>query len=288
MREISLTAPPLPYYLESGYSVYQAGDTHPDRTGLGMYDLVFITKGTLYLGEEERAWTLTEGHYALLLPDKYHYAVRPCEAECRFYWLHFQTVTPYRFKEDKLPSRNEFALPQTGEITLPQQGEVPDPAGLEQLWSRLQELAVTAKSVSFWEEQVVFADILRMLESGNRPEVRTKVHLLAEQIEAFLKRHYSEDISNESLSRVFHFHPNYLGRCMKQVYGCTPLAYLHAYRIEQSKLLLLKTQGSMERIAEQVGFHHAAYFSNCFRAAMGLSPLAYRKQFTRGGTVPPS
>lgn len=288
MKEISLAAPPLPYYLESGYSAYTEGDAHPDRTGLGMYDLVFITKGTLYLGEEEQVWSLTVGQYVLLLPDKYHYAVRPCEADCQFFWLHFQTVTPYMMKEGKHLQRSEFVLPQLGEITLRQQGTVSDPARLQQLWRRLQELSVMARSVSFWEEQHVFADIMRSLDTGNRPEEQTKVHLLAEQIEAYLKQRYQEDISNETLSREFHFHPNYLGRCMKQVYGCTPLEYLQAYRIEQSKLLLLKTQWSMERISEQVGFHHAAYFSNCFRAKMGLSPLAYRKQYTREGTTLPS
>lgn len=285
MKEISLDAPPMPYYLESGFSAYNIGDTHPDRTGLGMYDLVFITKGTLYLGEEDIIWSLTEGQYVLLLPDKYHYSVRPCEAECHFFWLHFQTVTPYLIRDSKPIPRSEFVLPQKNEITLHQQGEVSDTERLQHLWRQLKELSVSARSVSFWEEQRIFTEIIRSFDTGNKPGEQTKVHMLAERIEAHLKQYYRADLTNESLAEVFHFHPNYLSRCMKSVYGCTPLEYLLAYRIEQSKLLLLKTQWSIERISEEVGFHHAAYFSNCFRAKIGLSPLAYRKQYIRGGTV---
>ncbi|BFT69805.1 AraC family transcriptional regulator [Paenibacillus sp. P36] len=285
MKEISFAAPPLPYYLESGFRAYQAGDTHPDRAGLGMYDLLLITKGTLHLGEEELTWSLTEGQYVLLLPDKYHYAVRPCEAECHFYWLHFQTSSPYTIRESKPFPRSEFVLPQKNEITLAQQGAASDPERIQELWHQLLQMSVSERSVSFWEEQRIFTEILRALDIGSKPDEQSKVHRLAERIEAYLKQHYSADLTNERLADEFHFHPNYLSRCMKSVYGCTPLEYLLAYRIEQSKLLLLKTQWSIERISEEVGFHHAAYFSNCFRAKIGLSPLAYRKQYIRGGTV---
>lgn len=288
MKEISLAAPPLPYYLESGFSTYMTGDTHPDRARLGVYDLLFITKGTLYLGEEEQTWSLTEGHYALLLPDKYHYSVRPCDADCHFFWLHFQTIAPYMIRESKTLPLSEFFLPQKNEITLHQQGEVADPERLALFWRQLKEMSVSERSVSFWEEQRIFTEILRTLDIGNKPDEQSKVHRLAERIEAYIKQHYSDDLTNERLVEEFHFHPNYLSRCMKSVYGCTPLEYLVAYRIEQSKLLLLKTQWSIERISEEVGFHHAAYFSNCFRGKIGLSPLAYRKQYIRSGTLFPT
>jgi AraC-like DNA-binding protein len=288
MKEISLAAPPLPYYLESGFRAYTAGDTHPDRARLGMYDLLFITKGTLHLGEEEQTWSLTKGQYALLLPDKYHYSVRPCDSDCHFFWLHFQTVTPYIIRESRALPLSQFVLPQKNEITLHQQGEVADPERLELLWRQLKEMSVSERSLSFWEEQRMFTEILRTLDIGNNPDEQSKVHRLAERIEAYIKQHYSDDLTNERLVEEFHFHPNYLSRCMKSVYGCTPLEYLVAYRIEQSKLLLLKTQWSIERISEEVGFHHAAYFSNCFRGKIGLSPLAYRKQYIRSGTLFPT
>jgi AraC-like DNA-binding protein len=285
MNEISLVAPPLPYYLECGFTSINEGGSHPDRKGIGVYDLIFITKGVLYMGEEDARWDLSEGQYLLLLPDKYHYSVHPCESDCDFFWLHFQTVKPYVVRESKPIQRSEFMLPQGSMITLPQQGEVVDPERMKQQWLQLKELTITMRSVAFWEEQRIFTEILRSLDVGNMPGKQTKVSMLAEMMEAYLKQHYQEDLTNESLSEVFHFHHNYLSRCMKSIYGCTPLEYLQAYRIEQSKLLLLKTQWSIEQISEHVGFHHAAYFSNCFRYKMGLSPLAYRKQYTKGGTV---
>ncbi|MNJ46898.1 HTH-type transcriptional regulator ChbR [compost metagenome] len=66
---------------------------------------------------------------------------------------------------------------------------------------------------------------------------------------------------------------------MQKVFGCSPAAYLQRYRIEQSKLLLLQSNYTVERIAEEVGFNHPAYFTASFTKIEGLSPRKYRQRF---------
>ncbi|UQZ85178.1 DNA-binding transcriptional regulator AraC [Paenibacillus konkukensis] len=65
---------------------------------------------------------------------------------------------------------------------------------------------------------------------------------------------------------------------MQKEYGVPPFEYLLRYRIEQAKLLL-QTDLSVARIAEEVGFNQAAYFASCFTRAEGISPRTFRKQF---------
>jgi AraC-like DNA-binding protein len=67
---------------------------------------------------------------------------------------------------------------------------------------------------------------------------------------------------------------------MKKEYGQSPMDYLLRYRIEQSKLMLMQTDYSIARIAEEVGFNQAPYFSSCFLKVEGLSPRQYRQRFS--------
>ncbi|MOA56370.1 Arabinose operon regulatory protein [compost metagenome] len=60
----------------------------------------------------------------------------------------------------------------------------------------------------------------------------------------------------------------------------TPVEYVMKYRLEQAKLLLLKTEWPIAEVAHQVGFENVPYFSNCFTSQIGLSPSKYRKQYT--------
>ncbi|GIP48436.1 hypothetical protein J53TS2_20270 [Paenibacillus sp. J53TS2] len=60
----------------------------------------------------------------------------------------------------------------------------------------------------------------------------------------------------------------------------TPNDYLLHYRLEQAKLLLLKTEWPIADIAAYVGFNSTPYFSNRFALKNGCSPRAFRKQYT--------
>jgi AraC-like DNA-binding protein len=111
-------------------------------------------------------------------------------------------------------------------------------------------------------------------------EVKGIVHL-ADQIATFLRRNYKEPFSNEKLRDIFHFHPGHLARCMRKVFGCTPAEYLHRHRLEQGKLLLLQTNWSISRIAEEVGFEQLPYFTRCFRNYEGLTPSQFRQKFSK-------
>ena len=47
--------------------------------------------------------------------------------------------------------------------------------------------------------------------------------------------------------------------------------------MEKSKELLIKTDLSIEIIAQQVGFNSTQYYSKTFKEIVGISPNKYRK-----------
>ncbi|RKN86329.1 helix-turn-helix transcriptional regulator [Paenibacillus ginsengarvi] len=271
---ISIQAPPLPYFLECGKALYAPGDQHVSRYRLGVFDLLFVTKGALYIGEEERHWSLTPGQYLLLLPDRHHYAVKPCDSETAFYWLHFQVP-------GKWEVNGSADIPASGDIIVPQQSAAPDAKELGLLMNRLLRLSGESRNTSFWEQHLLFGELLRRLDEGRRTENVPAAKLLAHKTEAYLKQNYASPISNETLAEALHFHPGYIVRCYKIYYGCTPMDYLHKFRLDQAKLLLVKTDWPIGKIAEHAGFSSTAYFTSCFRKETGTAPLRYRNHFAR-------
>lgn len=267
---LSFPALPLPFFLETGKTHYIPGESHPNRRNLGVYDLILVQSGCLFLGEEDMQWELGAGDMVVLLPDAYHYAVQGCREETSFYWLHFQTGTSDASGYDAI-SHN---------IKLPRHGPIPYPEQAYQLFESLHLLATEPRSTAFWREQTLFIELLELLDPSRSGQEQSRVRKIAERVESYIKMHYREPISNARLSSDLHFHYNYLTRCMKESHGVTPTEYLLQYRLDQAKRLLLTTQWSMARIAEHVGFQYPPYFSRRFSARFGLSPLQFRKQYT--------
>lgn len=75
-----------------------------------------------------------------------------------------------------------------------------------------------------------------------------------------------EAISQQTLIRKF-----------RKFTGMTPMQYLAAARMNESKILLRDTDLTVSQIALQCGFENVYYFSNYFRKYTGTTPSQYRK-----------
>lgn len=269
---LTIPSAPLPYCLEYGETRYSPGDSHPTRRGLGVYDLIMVKEGVLYIGEEQEQWEVQPGQVVVLHPDRYHYSVRPCDRRTVFYWLHFTTAA------NALPGQPLQAAAYA--IRLPQYWSAPSPYLLYAIFDQLLLLSSVRRSEAFWREQGLFLELLKQLDDSRYRQEGSRRLAVAETVEAYIRQHFHLPVTNAHLSEKLHFHYNYLTRCMKEAYGVTPSEYVLECRLEQAKRLLLKTDWPMPRIAEEVGFEYASYFSRCFMRRNGLSPLQYRKQFS--------
>ncbi|WP_138752631.1 helix-turn-helix domain-containing protein [Paenibacillus sinopodophylli] len=282
---IYFAAPPLPYYLESGVTVYQRGDQHPNRKQLGLFDLIIVESGTLFIGEEERQWALSAGQSLLLLPNVHHYSVKPAEERTVFYWVHFLPVGEWqqaeldraRISSDKHYSR---FLTSPYSLHLQKAWTIPYPEQAYQIMRALNKAGEERQSRAFWTQQQTFEELLRMMDLRQNESYTSPSVTLAETTEAYIKNNYRTEITSKTMSHALNFHYNYITRCMKQVYGMTPIDYLNKYRLEQAKLLLLKTEWPIAEIAVYVGFENVPYFSSCFTRQIGIPPTKFRKQYT--------
>lgn len=95
----------------------------------------------------------------------------------------------------------------------------------------------------------------------------------------WLEKRIAEPYDLARLAQAFHVSPRTMLRRVKQETAETPLGLLQRARVEKAKQLLLKTNLSVGRITEAVGYQDQVSFGRLFAQAIGSTPTAFRRQF---------
>lgn len=279
---LQFTSPPMPYFIECGEKTYPVGGIHPNRTHIGVFALIVVTRGAHFIAEEDIAYHVPAGKFLILRPDRSHFTQEPCRQETHGFWLHFQTAGMWGSVEEREPL-NAAALnfPAENGFTfyLPQNQVLRSPEKVHDLFRQLLFLRSQHFTASRWKEQQLFWELLQCLQEEDVPAKNNPYQHVAERTAMYLRQHYQETVSYKELSDHMHFHANYIALCMKKTYGCTPLEYLTRHRVDMAKGLLIYTNESMSKVAEVTGFRSYPYFVRCFRKSVGMSPTNFRQQY---------
>ncbi|MHC5249250.1 helix-turn-helix transcriptional regulator [Enterococcus sp. LJL90] len=279
---LSIVVPPFPTFVEGNFTSYLKDQKHPNRSGLPYFDLLFVIKGCLYLTEEDREYEVRADEMLILNPLQHHFATKACTSETDFFWLHFSYEGNWQMAKQPLVLSSNIHMPdlhyhnEDYTLHLNKFQKLADPKFVYALLDRLL-LGTTGekKSIVFWDNQKRFTQLLKTLEEQSY--AKTGVIELAENVELYLKQNFTKNITNKQLAKAFHFHENYIIRCVKQVFHLTPLEYLANYRLEKAAGFLIKTNQSIAEIAFNCGFQSSNYFSLCFKKKFNISPMGYRK-----------
>lgn len=94
----------------------------------------------------------------------------------------------------------------------------------------------------------------------------------------YLHTHYSNKITLNELSRMFHMNRTTLNHQFSQLTNLSVIDYLIKYRVQIAATLLRDTLLPISEIMERVGFHNTTHFWRMFKKHTALSPSSYRKQ----------
>ena len=107
--------------------------------------------------------------------------------------------------------------------------------------------------------------------------IMLKQQALQVQIDEYISRHFTEDISADSLCRRFSIGRTALYEFARQNYGMGIARHVRELRIEHARqLLATRPDLNISEVAEACGFSDYNYFITVFRRATGLSPRKYR------------
>jgi len=98
-----------------------------------------------------------------------------------------------------------------------------------------------------------------------------------EQTKTYIVNNYMKEISLETAARQVQLSPPYLSRLFKEETGQTFSDFLLEQRLQNAKVLLIKTNYKINEISSAVGYYDQRYFSRLFTRHIGLTPSMFRK-----------
>lgn len=279
---LELTIPPLPQFVTIGHAFWTAGQRHFVRS-FNVYDMLFVTKGVLYMTEDDVPYAVKEGSMLVLEPNRTHFGHRPCEETTEIYWIHFVHSAPVQSMDSsRIPwsvpmakGTDRDVAPHRQTMYIPKFAGIRVPDVVPQL-RRMLELHHTMSPASALPLQTQLAGLFVELQAAVRTQHAPRSRLLCDQATAYLQQHLTRPFDAKHMERTLHFHFDYLARCLKKYTGMSPLQYLHHLQVTQAKSLLENTGLSVAEIGRQVGIDNASYFIRMFRKQTGMTPGQYR------------
>ncbi len=115
-----------------------------------------------------------------------------------------------------------------------------------------------------------FKEIIRL-----HPLQKTQWKMVTQAVN-YIKEHYAEDLTLESIAKLVFVSPGYLSISFKQVLRKNFVDYITEVRVGKAKELLRDFHLKIYEIAVQIGYKDEKYFSQIFKKITGMAPNQYR------------
>ena len=261
--------------------------THLTRI-LHDYELFVITEGTLYIGTDQKEYTVTTGEYLLMPPNSYQHGTK--SSYCSFYWMHFGYNKEQNNHDLLTTDKTEAAgLSYTpGSLLFPEQGNLSSPDRIIILMKQLQDSDRRYREITL--NRYLCSAILSevALQSGIYPTYGNKI--IKEQfyrdICDYVSWHISDNLKVSQVAHYFGYNEKYLTTFFKQRAGISLKQYILQAKMDRARADLSETSEPVSQIAFRLGFTDAHNFSNAFRKVTGLSPSEYRDIYNKHNVFP--
>ena len=97
-----------------------------------------------------------------------------------------------------------------------------------------------------------------------------------EDIEAFIREHYTTELSMQTVARAMNYSDAYFCKLFKQCFEVNFSVYLNEYRIARAKELLQSTRLNVREVSNACGYSDSNYFTRVFKRITGKTPSEYR------------
>ncbi len=292
MNYVNFITPPYPHFICAGDALYRPGDAHRRRANIGIFDMIYIEYGELFLTDNHKAYHLKANDVLLIRPDQEHFGHKQSTVKSKFKWLHFRSAGKMYFSDDVCPMqperqsmysfedrKNQLILPLYKKLSPLESSE------FSSYFSKLVSFNVNRYQqredqgqtlLSPLECQELFLRLMNILQIF-QPQLNSS-QLLATNIMEYLAQNYHRQITLEDIAQYFNFHPAHIIRCLKKEFGITPNKALNGIRIENAKKMLVTSDLSINKISFCMGFSTPTYFNRVFKEYTGQTPKEYRAE----------
>ena len=223
----------------------------------------FVKKGTVTLNSADCQIEIPEGSL-FYIPDGVRYnSVWSGKPNIEYYCLHMITN-----KYDLLSQEN-YAIQHIPQFSNPNTEAIFDEMyALLKTKDRINEI----KAIGMY--YILYSDIMPHLKTVT-PATHNPALISAME---YIEKYYAENFDINELATFCCISESRLHHLFQSELKTTPIKYRNQLRIENATVDLLRSNDSIEKIAEKNGFHSTTYFRKIFGQYIGISPAKYRKQ----------
>ncbi len=266
---------PLLFHMAGYFCSPDPNWTHLSRLLID-YELMVVVKGTLYIADGQREFTVKEGEYLLLAPgsDQHGYL----HSQCEFFWVHF-TDSELLLPQEMDPNSASFS---DEIIAVPEHGVLNDTTVV---WNQMRLLL---KHHRLYDDPYIAAAdtmvVLSLLQHQclrERPASQSVVKKddLQGKILDYLNWHIHENIRVSQVAIHLGYNEKYLSTLFTAMTGESIKHYILVQKMEIAKRQLTNTNVPITAIAANMGFSDSHNFSTAFKKIVGMSPREYRKEY---------
>lgn len=228
---------------------------HPQRTEK-TYEIIYVTRGEVYIREAETQYHLRQGELLLLSPGITHFGTKKT-TDVGFYWLHFH------LSQGELPfvQRHFTSFESTYLLReLLHYNNLP----------RIPTELVNAILVHILSELSC-----KSLENAHRYDAK------CEKIYEWLRINADATLRVGDAAAHLGYSPDHLSRLCKRAYGLGAGELINRFLIARAKELLCNTDLYIKEIAGQLGFSGDKAFIGYFKYHEGCFPSEFRARFSK-------
>ena len=149
----------------------------------------------------------------------------------------------------------------------------------EKLLKKFKELEYkrTMKNPIYQMESIrdCYSIILNLIQAEEKTYLPSyKLKKIAPALD-YIAKNYSSDITNDELAELIGVSTVYFRKLFTEIYGTSPISYVHQLRIKKAKEMLKSDYGSITDIALSLGYANIYDFSRFFKKHTGIPPSKY-------------
>lgn len=237
------------YFCDSHY--------HTVRRPNSDFLLLYLREGSLKIKTHDSVCDVSQDDI-VLIDGRYPHAFH-CSSTAEFLW--------FCFNGNSSESYYHLLVSQHGSVF----------HGSEKQYQNVTDVLRIAMANTVDEHQLSLAITRILCHLANmQNDLGTLVNGLRPATE-YIREHFNESIALSQLAGECHLSVPHFSRMFKRHLNCTPHQYLLAYRIEQSKYLLVNFSYSVEMVAYKCGFNSTSHYVRAFRGSVGMTPATFRR-----------
>lgn len=246
------------------------------------FEVIYIKQGKLQIYIEEQEYTGEAGSVFLVNPKELHF-MGSTDLSVAYYTVLFPLTFISFQSEDEL-ERTLLQPLRNGQLLMA--NHITEKNLLQRLTDLFDEiisinehqttryrLKTRILLLEFLNEMMEYNLFFPPRASGSRTGMQKELLL-------YIRGHFTEKITLQTLSEQFHLSEKYISRYFKEHFYLTFSSYLSHLRLTCAKRLLETTELSVTEISLRSGFPNVSFFIRTFKDAYGISPLKYRKSLS--------